>query len=176
MSLIAIRITQSVLVATIFSVSPTYSKEPLQRISSTTAGQDAQAAASYISGFAQTCIAHDSRTPSVWLKFVTFTYEPATQSVLIGSLVKDDNSGGGGGALTRTSLSELDPDPEITDLNDTMPVVLFHCTSGRCVHPIYGAQKEPSGQVILPGCTGKERLAKAFSKLIESAGGKRSGF
>ncbi|WP_233886346.1 hypothetical protein [Paraburkholderia flagellata] len=170
------QITTSTIVATfvlVFAQTNTFAKDPSQGI---LGNQTAQDAASYVSGFVKTCVVHDIHTPSVWLKFETFTYVPEKQSVLIGSIVKDDNTGVGGEGLTETSLAELDPDPEITNLNGTVPVVLFHCTSGRCVRNIGGAAAEPIGQVILPGCTGKERLAKAFSKLIETAGGKRSGF
>ena len=139
---------------------------------------EAHRAATFIKGFQKTCTAYN-QSGSISFNFTSFSYSPEAGEVTVGIIIKSDRTGQGFGTLTQTSLAELDPSPsfeEFTRGKSTVPIVKFNCAKGACARNVGGAGVGTIGYIMLPGCSGSQKLANAFSQLISAHGGEPSPY
>ncbi|WP_248740940.1 hypothetical protein [Pseudomonas sp. MWU12-2029] len=138
----------------------------------------AQKAANFVESFQKTCTAYN-QSGSISFNLATFAYIPESGEVMVGVIIKNDHTGQGFGTLTQTSLSELDPRPSFEDFtrgNSSVPVIKFQCANSACARNIGGAGEGTIGYIMIPDCSGGNKLANAFSQLIKESGGKASAY
>ena len=133
---------------------------------------------SFIESFAGTCVAY-SANGRYSFKLAIFSYLPETNELQVGVFVENLKTGEGFGTMSQTLVSDLDPTPvfeEITRGYNSVPIIKFRCTASLCARNVAGAKADAVGHIIVPACSGKEKLASALKDLIETNGGVRSKY